>query len=63
MFVPVSKPLLGNVEGKLILEAVKSGRISGLGGAFIKEFEEKFSVFCGTKWHYSSSSCHGYLRY
>ena len=56
MFVPVSKPLLGKAEEKLVLEAVRSGRISGLGGIFIKEFEEKFSDFCGTKYAVTTTS-------
>jgi perosamine synthetase len=49
MFVPVSKPLLGEEETALVLDAMKRGEISGFSGSYIKDFEEKFAAFCEAK--------------
>ncbi len=49
MFVPVSKPLMGQAETDLAAEAVRRGEISGIFGSFIQEFEKKFAAFCGTQ--------------
>lgn len=48
-FIPVNEPLIGNREIEYVLEAVKSSFISSE-GKFIREFEEKFSSFCGRKY-------------
>ena len=50
MFVPVSKPLLGKEEIKLVTQALVRKEISGFRGSFIKEFEEKFADFCDAKY-------------
>ncbi len=49
MFVPVSKPLLGKEEETRVNDAIVSGNISSFQGGYIKEFEEKFAQYIGTK--------------
>jgi perosamine synthetase len=50
MFVPVSQPLIDDVEVKNVTEAIKNGDISGLSGRFIGELENGFAKFCGVKY-------------
>ncbi len=47
-FIPVCEPTLGEKELEYVTDAVKSGWISSA-GKYIKEFEEKFSAYCGVK--------------
>lgn len=54
--IPVSRPQLGEREQALVLEAVRAGEISGSSGRFIKEFEDAFAKFCGTRYAISCSS-------
>lgn len=49
MFVPVSRPLIGDIEEKYVTEAVHNGEISGLRGRFLSEFEQSFASFCDVK--------------
>jgi len=49
MFVPVSKPLLGEEEESRVIEAIRSGNISSFQGGYLKEFEEKFAAFVEVK--------------
>jgi perosamine synthetase len=49
MHVPVSRPLVGAEEAELAREAVERGDISGYFGQYIKEFEQMYAEFCGTK--------------
>jgi perosamine synthetase len=49
MFVPVSQPLLGDIETKYVTDAIKKGDISGLSGTYIKQFEDSFAKYCGVK--------------
>lgn len=50
MFVPVSKPNIGEEEIKNVNEAMRAGHISGTSGKFIEEFENKFAAYCGVKY-------------
>lgn len=45
--IPISKPLLGDGEKKAVMEVLDSGMLAQ--GSKVKEFEEKFSAFCGAK--------------
>ncbi len=45
--IPISKPLIGPEEEKAVLEVLKSGMIAQ--GPKVKEFEEKFAAYCGSK--------------
>lgn len=56
MFVPVSKPLLGKEEETRVNDAITSGNISSFQGGYIKEFEEKFAQYVGSKHAISVSS-------
>lgn len=47
--IPVNEPYIGEKEIEYVLEAVKSTFISSE-GKFIREFEEKFSSFCGRRY-------------
>jgi perosamine synthetase len=47
-FLPVAEPDLGPLEEEYILDALRSGWVSSIGG-FIQRFEEEFARFCGTK--------------
>jgi len=46
MNIPVNTPLLGGNEEKYLVECIRTGWISSE-GPFIREFEEKFSAYCG----------------
>lgn len=50
MNVPVSRPLLDQTETDLATDAVRRGELSGIFGSYIKEFEEGFAAFCGSKY-------------
>jgi perosamine synthetase len=47
-FIPMAVPVLGKEELQNVTEAVKSGWISSL-GPFVREFETRFSEFCGVR--------------
>ncbi len=53
--IPVCEPTLQGNELKYVTEAVKTGWISSA-GKFIKEFEDKFSAYCGVKHGISCSN-------
>ena len=46
-FIPISRPSIGELERRYLLEAFDSGWISSL-GRYIDEFEKSFASFCGT---------------
>ncbi len=49
MFVPVSKPLIGEIEEQYVGDAIRRKEISGLVGTYLKEFESGFAKFCKVK--------------
>lgn len=55
IIIPVCEPTLAGNEIKYAEECIKSGWISS-SGKFIKEFEDKFSEYCGVKYGVSCSS-------
>lgn len=54
--ISIANPILNGNERKYIDECIDTGWISA-NGRFIKEFEEKFAEFCGTK--YAIACCNG----
>lgn len=50
MRVPVSRPLIDKTELELVSRAVIEKNLSGLGGNFVSEFEQKFAAYCQTKY-------------
>lgn len=57
MKVPVCEPEIGQEELINISECVLSGQISGYGGKYLNEFEERFSEYCGCKYGVATTSC------
>lgn len=55
-FFPVSRPHLAGRELDYVVDAVKSGWISSLGG-YVTRFEKEFADFCGTA--HAVSVCNG----
>ena len=53
--IPVSEPMLKGNELKYIARCIKTGWISSLGG-YVREFENKFSAYCGVRYGISCSS-------
>jgi len=53
--IPIAEPCISEREEKLVLECIKSGWISSRGN-FVKEFEERFSSYIGTKYGIAVSS-------
>jgi len=56
MYIPVSKPLMGECEKRYVNEALDSNAISGLFGEFIEKFETGFAAFCDTKYAVTCSN-------
>ncbi len=54
--ITMANPVLNGNEKKYLDECVDTGWVSA-NGRFVKEFEEKFAEFCGTK--YAISCCNG----
>lgn len=54
--IPVSKPLIGEEEKKLVMEALDSGEISGNFGKFIGEFEGGFAQYSGCAYGVATTS-------
>lgn len=54
-FIPISQPSITQKEIDYVLDAVKSGWVSSL-GKYIDIFEEKFALYCGTKYAIATSS-------
>ena len=46
--IPIAKPFIGNEEIQAVSEVLKSGMLAQ--GPKVRELEEKFSKFCGTKY-------------
>jgi perosamine synthetase len=45
VFIPVAQPDIGSLEEELVLDAVRSGWVSSLGG-YVDRFEREFAEFC-----------------
>jgi perosamine synthetase len=45
-FIPVSEPLLGEAEARLVMECLRTGHISG-SGEFLDRFENDWADYCG----------------
>ena len=56
MYIPVSRPLIGEEDKKLVAEALNSGEISGNFGKFIGEFEEGFAKYSGCSYGVAASN-------
>lgn len=48
-FIPVSQPLLGELESQYVNDALIGGAISGLYGAYLSKFETGFARYCQCK--------------
>ena len=48
-FIPVAEPLLAGNELKYVTDCVQSGWVSSL-GKYVRDFEEQFAAFCGTRY-------------
>ena len=57
MKISVSEPELGKEELANVIDCVKSGMISGYGGQYLEEFEDRFSTFCGCAYGVATTSC------
>lgn len=55
-FIPVNEPNISESDIRYASDAIKSGFWSGTSGKYIKEFEESFSKFIGTKFGVSCSN-------
>jgi len=53
--VPIAAPFLGQKEIEYVVDVVRSGWISSV-GKYVSEFENRFSVFCSTKYGIGTSS-------
>lgn len=47
-FIPISRPSIGELEEKFVMDAVRSGWVSSI-GRYIEEFEASFARYCGTE--------------
>lgn len=54
-FIPISQPSIGKKEIEYVTDAVTSGWVSSL-GKYIDIFEEKFAIYCGTKYAVATSN-------
>ena len=53
--IPISQPLVGDLEKSLVMQAMESGWISSK-GEFLDQFEARFADFCGVKHCVSTSN-------
>jgi perosamine synthetase len=54
--IPVHQPVIGEREAQLVIEAIRSGEISGSAGKFIGQFEEQFAAYCGCRYGIATTS-------
>jgi perosamine synthetase len=52
--IPISRPQIGEEEERAVLEVLHSGQLAQ--GPRVREFEEAFAAFCGTKYAVAVSS-------
>lgn len=55
MKIPVCEPKLGSKELEYVVDCVRTNWISSK-GKYVREFEERFSAFCGAKYGVATSS-------
>jgi dTDP-4-amino-4,6-dideoxygalactose transaminase len=55
MRIPITKPFFGAEEMRAVQQPLKSGWV--VQGAFVREFEEKFSAFTGVPFSIATTSC------
>lgn len=56
MKIPVSEPYVGNLEIEYVIDALKTGWISGLKGKYLDQLENGMSQYCNTKFGVACSS-------
>jgi perosamine synthetase len=44
--IPVHRPIIGDNEAALVLDALRAGDVSGSSGHYLPEFEQKFAAYC-----------------
>jgi dTDP-4-amino-4,6-dideoxygalactose transaminase len=54
MGIPIAKPMIGEEEKRAVLEVLSSGMLAQ--GAKVREFEEKFAEYIGTRYAIATSS-------
>jgi len=54
-FIPISQPNIGEKEIAYVTDAVRSGWVSSL-GKYIDLLEEKFAIYCGTRYAVATSN-------
>jgi len=55
-FIPVSEPVVGDLEAAYVGDALSKGAISGLSGDYIPRFEKEFAAYCGCLYGVSTTS-------
>jgi perosamine synthetase len=55
-YIPVSQPVLTDIESRYVNDAMQKGAISGFYGEYIARFEESFAEYCGCKYGVSTTS-------
>ncbi len=53
--IPITRPFFNNVEEKAVLDVIRSGWL--VQGPKVKEFEDKFKAFAGTRHALATTSC------
>ncbi len=54
--IPVSRPVLGDLELEYVTRALGEGAVSGFCGDYLARFEAEFAAFCGTAHGVAASS-------
>jgi perosamine synthetase len=54
--IPVSQPVLAEIESRYVNDALQKGAISGFFGEYITRFEESFAEYCGCQYGVSTTS-------
>jgi perosamine synthetase len=55
-YVPVSQPVLGDLEMAYVTDALRKGAISGFYGDYLTRFETEFAAYCGAARGVATSS-------
>ncbi|MGH6691852.1 MAG: DegT/DnrJ/EryC1/StrS family aminotransferase, partial [Gammaproteobacteria bacterium] len=54
--IPVSQPVIGDLEIEYVMTALRQGAISGFYGEYLTRFESEFAAYCGTARGVATSS-------